>query len=374
MQKLIVDTTTLLATAMRINNKGVSKKSVMPIIENLKFDVTPTQLTITSTDLENFMLTTIPCQSDDSFSFLLPSSELKLVEKLDTGSLTITVDEENENVVLTTNDETVNVALENVDDYPITPSISETVPIGKFGSAFIDELKGCLDFVSKDDLRPAMTGVNFQVENGNVELCATDAHLMRVAKVEGENITDAASLSFIMNAKQCKLITSFKKLSAIKIDAIINDSISHTVMSFDAGENLQVQMIGRNIESRFPDYQGVIPTSHLTEVTVNKNELGKRIDKAMLYANSVTYQGVFSINGNVKLTSKNVDFKKEYTCEMPHVFKLGEDVEIGFNMSFLKKVLGHVEGETVNIKMSYPSKPAIIEQGNTLMLIMPVVI
>jgi DNA polymerase-3 subunit beta len=372
MKKLTVDITTL-ATAMRINNKGVSKKTVLPIIENLKFDVTLIELTITSTDIENFILTSIPCQADEAFSFLLPASELKLVEKLDTGSLIITLYEENGNVVLTTNDETVNVALDKADDYPVTPSINETVPIGKFGSAFIDELKGCLDFVSKDDLRPAMTGVNFQTENGNVEICATDAHLMRVAKVEGENMADAASLSFIINAKQCKLITSFKKLGAVNVDAVINDSISHTVMSFHS-DNVQVKILGRNIDARFPDYQRVIPTSHLTEVTVSKNELGKKIDKAMLYANPNTIQGVFSINGNVKLASKDIDLKKEYTCEMPHVFKMGEDLEIGFNMSFLKKILGHVEGETVNIKMSYPSKPAIIEEGNCLMLIMPVVI
>jgi DNA polymerase-3 subunit beta len=373
MQKLIVDTTTLLATAMRINNKGVSKKSVMPIIENLKFDVTPTQLTITSTDLENFMLTTIPCQSDDSFSFLLPASELKLIEKLDEGLLTITLNEENGNAILTTNEETVNVALDNVDEYPVTPSISETVPIGQFASDFIEELKACLDFVSKDDLRPAMTGVNFQIENGNVEICATDAHLMKLAKVVGENLTDAASLSFIMNAKQCKLLTGFKKVADIQLEIQTIDSTTYTLMKFREGD-VDVKIIGRNIDARFPDYQRVIPTSHLTEVTVNKNELGKRIDKAMLYANPNTIQGVFSLNGNVKLTSKDVDFKKEYSCEMPHVFKLGEDLEIKFNLAFIKKLLTHVQGETVNIKMSYPSKPAIIEEGNSLMLIMPVVI
>jgi DNA polymerase-3 subunit beta len=222
-------------------------------------------------------------------------------------------------------------------------------------------------------LRPAMTGVNFQVENGNVELCATDAHLMRVAKVGGENLTDAACLSFIINSKQCKLITGFKKLSAVKVDAIINDSIRHTIMSFHS-DNVEVKIIGRNIDARFPDYHRVIPTSHLTEVTVNKNELGKRIDKAMLYANPNTMQGVFSVNGNVKLTSKDVDYKKEYTSEMPHVLKVGEDAIICFNMLFMKKLLSHLDGGNVNMKMSYPSKPAIIEEGNSLMLIMPVVI
>jgi len=372
MKNLTVDISTL-ATAMRISNKGVSKKSPLPIIENLKFDVTPTQLTITSTDLENFILTTIPCNTDSTFSFLLPASELKLIEKLDKGSLIITLDEENGNAVLSTLEETVNVAIDDVDEYPVTPSVADTMPIGKFGSDFVEELKSCLEFASKDDLRPAMTGVNFQIENGSVEICATDAHLMRVAKVEGENLADAASLSFIINAKQCKLITGFKKVADVHLEMQTIDSTTYTLMKFKDGD-VDVKIIGRSIDARFPDYQRVIPTTHLTEVTVNKNQLGKRLDKAMLYTNSVTYQGVFSINGNVKLTSKDVDFKKEYSCEMSHIFKVGEDLEIGFNMGFLKKVLGHVEGENVKIKMSYPSKPAIIEESNTLMLIMPVLI
>ncbi len=372
MNKLTVDISTL-ANAMRINNKGVSKKSVIPIIENLKLDVTPTHLTITSTDLENFILTTIPCHADETFSFLLPASELKLIEKLDSGSLTITIEEESGNAVLTTNDETVNVAIDNADDYPVTPATNQTLPIVMFGKDFIEELKGCLDFVSKDDLRPAMTGVNMLIENGNVEICATDAHLMRVAKLSEENITDAACLSFIMNQKQCKLLTGFKKVEKVSVEMQKIDSAVYTVFTF-AENGVDVKIIGRNIDARFPDYKPVIPSSHLTEVTVNKNELGKRIDKAMLYSNPNTMQGVFSINGNVKLTSKDIDFKKEYTCEMPHVFKVGEDLEIGFNMCFLKKILGWVGGENVNMKMSYPSKPAIIEEGNTLMLIMPVLI
>jgi DNA polymerase-3 subunit beta len=372
MKNLTVDISTL-ATAMRISNKGVSKKSPLVIIENFKIDVTPSQLTINSTDLENFILTSIPCSADEAFSFLLPSSELKLIEKLNKGSLSITLDEENSNALLTTSEETVNVSMDNVDDYPLTPDISNTLPIGQFGSEFIQELKSCLDFISKDELRPAMTGVNFQIENRIVELCATDAHLMRLAKVEGESLTDAASLSFIINAKQSKLITSFKKVADVQLEMQTIDSTTYTLMKFMDGD-VDVKIIGRNIDARYPDYQRVIPTSHLTEVTVNKIELGKRLDKAMLYTNSVTYQGVFSINGNVKLTSKDVDFKKEYSCEMPHVIKVGGDIEIGFNMAFLKKVLGHVEGETVNMKMSYPSKPAIIEEGNSLMLIMPVLI
>jgi DNA polymerase-3 subunit beta len=372
MKKLTVDITTL-ATAMRINNKSVAKKSVLPIIENLKFDVTPSNVTITSTDLENFILTTIPCSADESFSFLLPASELKLIEKLDKGSLTIALDSESGNAIISTSDETVNVAVDDADDYPVTPATNKTLLIAVFAKEFVDELKGCLDFVSKDDLRPAMTGVNMLIEDGRIELCATDAHLMRVAKLSGDNITDAACLSFIINSKQCKLLTGFKKVDKVCLEMQSIDSKTYSVFTFNESD-VDVKIIGRNIDARFPDYQRVIPTSHLTEVTVNKNELGKRIDKAVLYANPTTMQGVFSINGNVKLTSKDVDYKKEYSCEMPHVFKVGEDLEIGFNMGFMKKILSHVEGENVMMKMSYPSKPAIIEEGNTLMLIMPVLI
>jgi DNA polymerase III sliding clamp (beta) subunit (PCNA family) len=215
MRKLQVDINTL-TTALQIANKVICKKALM-ITGNFKFDVVNNKLTITTTDLENFITTTIDCASENSFSFLLPVSELRLIEKLDSGILTITLNDDDNTIALFTSDENINVAIDNVDYYPSMPS-SKILKVGNFKNDFITEIKSCLNFIGTDDLRPNMRGINFQIENGEVELCATDAHTMKLVRIEGEQLTDAASLTFIINNKQCKILTSFKKLKDIELN------------------------------------------------------------------------------------------------------------------------------------------------------------
>ncbi len=98
MKKLIVNVTEL-ASAMRFNRRRVNRKSAQPKSEDLKFDVTPSKLTITSAAIEN-LISTVPCEADDNFSFLLSAGDVQLIENLDEGSLAITVNKESGNVTL----------------------------------------------------------------------------------------------------------------------------------------------------------------------------------------------------------------------------------------------------------------------------------
>jgi DNA polymerase-3 subunit beta len=153
----------------------------------------------------------------------------------------------------------------------------------------------------------------------------------------------------------------------------MNISITHAVINFTI-DSIKVAITGKNIDARFPDYNKILPTETTTEVQLNKNELNKRIDKAMLYSNAYTKQGVFSVNGNVKLNTKDIDSNKEYSTTMQHLFKTGEDLEIAFNLDYVKKILVNCEGEFVNLKFSGTNKPALLEEANSTLLIMPIML
>lgn len=99
MKKLTVDVSAL-ATAMRFKNKKTIRKSVNSLTDDLKFDVTPSILTITYPVLDNLILSTVPCEADGNFSFLLSADDLELIQKLDNGSVAITVNNESGNVTL----------------------------------------------------------------------------------------------------------------------------------------------------------------------------------------------------------------------------------------------------------------------------------
>ena len=153
----------------------------------------------------------------------------------------------------------------------------------------------------------------------------------------------------------------------------MDNSITHSVINFTY-QNIKVLITGKNIDARFPNYKRILPDTISTVLKLNKSELSKRIEKAMLYSNNTTKQGVFIINGNVKLNTKDIDFNKEYSTVMQHTNKTGEDLQIAFNLDYVKKILVNCEGEFVNLKFSGTNKPALLEEANSTLLIMPIML
>ena len=376
MKKLIV-TSTALKTAMKIAMKAVNKSSVLPILESFKMNVKiqngKASLTVTSTDLENYIGVTIPCEAKEQFSFLIHSEQLKLIEKLDEQPVVLSVDEKTSCAQISTDDETISVACDKIEDYPIVPS-APTKKIGYMASDFINELKTSLNYVSRDDLRPQFTGVNFKVENGGVILCATDCHILRTTTLQCEANSESDGETFIMNPRMCKFLSAVKKVDGIHIAVMRNDTATYTVANYQQEKYIAVEIISRNIEARYCDYQSVIPVKHSTELTVNKNDLARRIDKAVLYCNPITLMGKFFLNGVAKLSASDIDLGKEYKTEFPSFTKTGDDIEIGFNLLLLKKVLSDLKGENVSLQLSGSNKVAVIKEVNSLVLLMPVLI
>lgn len=376
MNKLIV-TTSSLKDAMKTVKKVVDKKSVLPILEYFKCQVTirggHAMLTVIGTDLENHISAAVNCEAKEEFTFLLHSEELKLIEKLEEQPLTIQVNEKTFTTRILMETETVSVVCDDFNDFPKLPN-GTTKPIERFTSEFFSEIKTSLRYCSQDSLRPKYTGVNLEIVGGEVKLCATDAHLLRATTLKGELNQEAEGEAFIMNPTFCKLISSVKDVDEIHVAIMKKATTTLTVLTYTQGRYMNVEIISRNIEDKYCDYNAVIPSKHLTEVTLDKKDLTTRIDKAMLYCNKTTMQGNFNINGRVILTAADQDFAKEYKTEFAANSKTGSDIEIGFNLSLLKKVLSDVEGEAVSMEFNNPNQAAVIRENNTLTLIMPCLI
>jgi DNA polymerase III subunit beta len=138
-------------------------------------------------------------------------------------------------------------------------------------------------------------------------------------------------------------------------------------------KGIRVTVIARNFDCNVVDYKAVIPAYSTTTVTLNKKNLQQKVEQAMLYANH-NFQGVFSINGKVILTANDVDNTKEFKSEFAHQHKEGEDLQIAFNLSFLKKVLANMSSDSVTIEMTTQSRAAIIKEEGVLTLVMPILL
>ena len=124
--KFIVPSQDLLERLLLVNGAVVSKP-VLPILENFLFKIEESKLTISSTDLETSMTTSMEVQSKDSVSVAVPSKLIiETLRSLPSQPVTFTVDPANFNIELSTANGRFKLAGLSADDYPKISDIEST--------------------------------------------------------------------------------------------------------------------------------------------------------------------------------------------------------------------------------------------------------
>ena len=369
--KFIVSTTNLLKALQSIS--GVIKSGgVLPILEDFLFEIRNGDLTVFATDLDVSMETKLKVESKESCKIALPAKllidtlkmmpEQPLTFMIDTKSLAVEIISETGHFKLTG---------ENADDFPKTPEADGVTTINIPTSALSKVIAKTLFAISSDDLRPAMTGVLFDIAKNGMTFVSTDAH--NLVKVVRSDIKAEKQIEFIVPKKAISLLKS--ALPAVDDSANVSFNKSNAFFSFG-----NIKLITRLVDAKYPDYNAVIPQNSPSTLQVNRLELLHAMKRVFLYSNATTYQTVLSVSGTeLRITTEDLDFSKQ-AAEMLTCTYDGEDIQIAFNARFVIDVLTVLDSSDVDIDLSAPTKPGIFrptdneENEVLLMLVMPVAI
>jgi DNA polymerase-3 subunit beta len=238
-------------------------------------------------------------------------------------------------------------------------------------SALVTAISKTLFATSNDDLRPAMTGVFFELDKKGLQCVATDAH--RLVRYKRTDVSCPKSDSFIVPRKPLNLLKTAIPSSDDEITVSYNNN--HLFVKHGT-----TQMSCRLIDARFPDYKVVIPADNPYRLTVNKNDFQSALRRINVFSNKSTNQVALSISGSeLQLAAQDVDFNFEGNERMECQYN-GEDLMIAFNARFLIEMLNAADSEDITIELSTPTKAGIIrpndarENEELLMLVMPLML
>ena len=93
---------------------------------------------------------------------------------------------------------------ENPDNFPKEPAADDTTSFTMTSNALVTGINKTLFAVSNDDLRPAMTGVFFELDKKFIQFVATDAH--RLVRYKRTDVSCPKSDSFIVPKKPLDLL------------------------------------------------------------------------------------------------------------------------------------------------------------------------
>jgi len=368
--KFIASSSSLLKHLQHISGV-INANTVLPILEDFLFEVEKNKLTVVATDLETVMRVQMDIEAKENGKVCIPAKILiDSLKNLPDQPLTFNIDK-NFGIEITSDNGKYKVMGENPDNFPKEPAADNTTSFNMTASSLVTAINKTLFAASNDDLRPAMTGVFFELDKKGLQCVATDAH--RLVRYKRTDVKCPKSDSFIAPRKPLSLLK-----------AAIPDSDDEITISYNSNhlfvKHSSTQLSCRLIDARFPDYKVVIPTDNPYKLTVNRNDFQNALRRISIFSNKSTYQVALNISGSeLQLAAQDIDFSFEGNERMKCQYN-GEDLVIAFNAKLLVEMLNATDTEEVVVELSTPTKAGIIkpsaqEEGEELlMLVMPLML
>jgi DNA polymerase-3 subunit beta len=367
-----VSSSNALLKQLQIINGVIGTRTVIPILEYFLFEVEDGTLTLTGTDLEVSMRNTMSVEARENGRIAVPSKYiLDILKTLPEQPVTFTINPENWSIELTSENGKYKIAGENPDDFPKFPVV-ESASVTEIPASILSSAIATTSFsIGTDELRPAMTGLFFQMTPDELRFVATDGNKLVLYKR-----TDAKAdkeEAFILPRKALNLL----KTSLPSEDTNVRMEYNRLNAQFTFGN---LTLVCRLIDERFPDYRAAIPVDVPNHLHINRNDLLNTLRRAVIFSNKSTNQVRFKINGSeLTITAQDIDYNSEAVERLSCEYE-GEDMEIGFNARFLIDMLHILSSEEVTLSLTAYNRPGVLKpseepkEEDSLMLLMPIVL
>ncbi|MES2387025.1 MAG: DNA polymerase III subunit beta [Bacteroidota bacterium] len=372
--KFVVSSAVLLDQLSLIKG-AIPKNPVMPILENFLFEIRDGKLVITASDLQTSMITELPIDAEENASIAVPAGILTdTLNNLPSQPVSFFIDTETFAIELNSENGRYKLAGENAIDFPRIPSVKQADSVEIPAEVLQRAINYTIFCTGTDDLRPAMTGVLFELNETESNFVATDGH--RLVRYRRSDIVspEGASSSLILPRKALNLLKSALPNDKTPVTFSWNTSNAY----FTIGS---VKMICRLIDERYPDYEGAIPMNNPYVMVIQRVEFLNSLKRIAIYASKTTHQVRLKISrAELTISAEDLDFSNEANERLECDFDGEDTMEIGFNARLLMEMLNNLESSMVRMELLAPSKQGLLipnktdESENILMLVMPVML
>lgn len=350
----------------------VPGKTTLPILTSILVEADADGLQFSATNLDISMVTrTVEAEVGEAGRAAIPSGKLvSFVRNLSPGLVNVSVDKGK--LKIKAGKASFEESCMNVEEYPKLPDTAAGDGFELAADLLIDMIAQTSYAVSKDETRPALMGILWEVRGDSLTMVATDAHrLARSRRSMDWSFTGERDL--IVDTGGLRHLA--RMAGSNQEDDVIEVFFGANQLSFRAGRSL---LHVRLLEGPFPDYNAVIPKDNDKQVTVDREALSQGIRRVCITADRITSQIRLGVeSGRLELSARGSD--GSHAEDEVAVAYDGEAMEIGFNYNYLQDVLKNIGSNSVQFSLRNPQNAALVmpadDEGNPsddlLCLLMP---
>jgi DNA polymerase-3 subunit beta len=372
--KFVVSSSGLLSHLQAIS-RAIASKSPMPILDNFLFSLEGQKLTITASDTEVTMITSMDLETTDGEGTIAMPSKILLetLKKFPEQPLNFEINEETMAVDIVTEKGKFSVVGQNGDDFPALPQIDEekASKLQISADTLLTGIVKTLFATADDELRPVMNGILFEFTPDNMTFVASDSHkLVRYQRLDVKTDYEA---SFILPKKPAGLLKNVLPKEDGDVAVAFDDQNAYFTMQ-------NYRLVCRLVEGNYPSYNAVIPQDNPNKVVVDRVDLFNTLGRVSLFASQASNLVKLHLGANeMVISAQDLDFSisahEKLGCQYD-----GDEMEIGFKSGFLADILENISSSDIVLELSDPARAGIFvpfdksENEDELMLLMPMMI
>lgn len=362
---------TALSNRLSAAAKVQASKNMIPILDCFLFEVKDGVLTITASDSEKYVVTSMPLVSStgDARFCVLSKTIMEPVKELPEQPVTFEFNTDTYSLKGTHSSGTFGIVAQDAASYPSPVPMSENYQTLEIPSSILaNGMSRCLFATANEEIRMVMTGVYLDVKPEEIIFAGTDGR--RLVRNVFNKVNSGLTCGFIIPKKVANMLKSLlpKDDHVVRMDfdndkACIKDENFTLRFSF--------------IEGRYPNYNGVIPPSSPYEVLVDRQAFASAVKRVSAFSNQSSCLVKLELTpGNLRITGQDFDHStnaEEYlTCDYTET-----PISIGFSGQYLIEIANMLESQQIKLQLGDPGRPGVIRPVNDntdedlLMLIMP---
>ena len=355
--------------------KAISTKNLIPVLAGIKFELKKNKLTLTASDNDITIQTTIEGYEEEDFKveeegniIVQGKYMLDIVRKLPDKYINIEVIDEIKILIYTENSE-FNLNGINESEYPNISLEESKKKIDINSSIFKDIVNQTAFAASNEETKPVLTGINFNIVGNILECNSTDSYRL-ARKVITLDKESEESYNIVIPSHN---IVEFTRIMDEDNESIVEVHIFNNKVLFKY-KNILFQ--SRLINGTYPNTANLMPDEATVIITANLNDFYSVIDRASILTsdkekNIVTLE---TDGDTLILRSSSIEIGRVEE-KMKVTKNVTDDIKISFSSRYMMEALKSFSTDIVEIHYVGEIKPIILkssEEESLTQLVLPI--
>ena len=371
--KATIERATLLRTLSHVQSV-VERRNTIPILSNVLIEASADNVVrFMATDLDLQIVENMGAKSVETPGSVTVSAHMlfDIARKLPDGS-EVLLDAADGKMLVRANRSRFTLPTLPRDDFPVIAEGDLPTSFELPAASLIQIIDKTRFAISTEETRYYLNGIFLHVADDNgpvLKAAATDGH--RLARVTLPQPDGAQGMPDVIVPRKC--VGELRKLLDEVGDGKVLIDLSASKIRFTLGGGNGAILTSKLIDGTFPDYSRVIPTGNDKLLRIDPRSLYEGVDRVATIATDKTRAVKMALETDKITLSVTSPDNGTAAEEVPGEYRF-DGFEIGFNASYLKDILGQIDGDLVELHLADSAAPTLIrenDKSSALYVLMP---